>query len=86
MIIESHYLMAIILLLLLLISGCAHCEKSINILTDDEVYYYIPAGIEFTAEINGKMTQVKRSKPTWAVDAAYLIKVQEEANKKVFVP
>jgi hypothetical protein len=32
---------------------------------------------------DGPVVEVRRTQPTWAIDAGYLVKLQEEANAKV---
>jgi hypothetical protein len=58
------------------------------ILSETESYYFIPAGTTFNAVVEkGKPPiEVVRVKDTWAVDAGYLAKLQEEANAGALSP
>jgi len=76
------WLLVILCLLLISISGCASLGRNTYILTETESYYYIPPNTSFNAQLvkDGPVVEVKRTQPTWAVDAGYLAKLQEEAN------
>ena len=69
------------------LSGCASVHKS-YVLTETEQYYFIPAGTPFNAVlVKGQPpVEVIRAKDTWAIDASYLVKLQEEANAHVLNP
>ncbi len=77
--------LAILCLLVISISGCASIGRNTYILTESESYYYIPPNTSFNAQLvkGGPVVEVKRVKGTYAVDADYLIKLQEEANAQV---
>jgi hypothetical protein len=76
-------MLCLFLFLANILVGCA--TKAI-ILHESNIVYYIPAGTEFLAltEKGGKLNKITRDKPSWVVDSGYLLKLQEEANKKVF--
>ena len=80
--IDSRLQLVIYLWLALLIVTCAGCARNTGILTSNETYFYIPAGIPFKAALTkqGPVEIIKRDRPTIAVDAGYLAELQEEAN------
>jgi hypothetical protein len=77
-------LLGILLALPITINGCASFGRNTYILTETEQYYFIPPNTAFNAQLvkDGPVVEVKRTQPTWAVDAGYLAKLQEEANAK----
>ena len=78
------WLTGILCLLLSLTSGCASLGRNTNILTDDEVYFLIPAGTPFKAVIvrNGQLEDVVRTSDSYNVEAGYLLRLQKEANAR----
>jgi len=76
---KKYYFLLIATILVFV--GCT-ASRPPTILAETDQYYFIPAGVEFTAVIiDGEAPQkVTRTKNTWAVDAGYLAELQEEAN------
>lgn len=67
-------------------SGCARGRQWI--LTDNEVYYLIPAGTPFQARVvkDGPLQPVVRDRDSYNIEAGYLVKLQEEANAEILEP
>lgn len=69
----------VLLAVVILLGGCSFRRY---ILSETEQYYLIPAGTTFNAVVlkGQPPIPVTRDKDTWAVDAGYLAKLQEDAN------
>ena len=74
-----------LILAVVCLGGCSTFNKQNIILSETEQYYFIPAGTPFKAVIvkGEEPIEVTRDKNTWAVDAGYLVKLQEKANENV---
>lgn len=70
------------------VQGCASLGGHTNILTDDEVYFLIPAGTSFKAVIvkDGPLVDVVRTSDSWNVEAGYLLDLQKKANARMLDP
>ena len=66
--------------LVLFIIGCASTRPTV--LLETEAYYLIPANTPFKAVVKdgGPVVEVQRPYPSYAIDAAMLIRLQEQAN------
>jgi len=64
------------------LSGCAYFQPKQYVLTETEQQYFIPADTSFHARLvkDGPIVEVRRTQPTWAIDAGNLAKLQEQAN------
>lgn len=71
-----------LLLSLLLLTGCTHFTPQTYVLTETEQQYLIPANTSFHARLslNGPIVEVMRTVDTWAVDAGKLARLEEAAN------
>ena len=77
-----------LLVSLMFIQGCASMGIRTNVLTDDEVYFLIPAGTPFKAVLikGGPLEDVVRTSDSYNVEAGYLLKLQKEANARALTP
>ena len=75
-------LIAMIALFMLILTGCSTFSPKNYILTESELKYFIPPDTAFNAVIvtGGPVVEVRRTQPTWAVDAGTLAKLEEQAN------
>ena len=69
-------------LFVLILTGCASFKPKTYVLTESEQKYLIPANTPFSAQLTtgGSVVEVRRTVPTWAVDAGNLAKLEEQAN------
>ena len=75
-------LITVSLLTLFILTGCASFKPKTYVLTESEQKYFIPANTPFNAVLvtGGPIVEVRRTVPTWAVDAGNLAKLEEQAN------
>jgi hypothetical protein len=68
-----------------LFTGCSSFQRKNYVLTETEQMYFIPPNEPFRARLtkDGPVEEVRRTLPSWAVDAGYLAKLQEEANSHI---
>ena len=71
-----------LVLFVLIFAGCAMFQPKNYVLTETEQQYFIPADTPFSARLvkDGPIVEVRRTQPTWAVDAGQLATLQEQAN------
>lgn len=75
-------LIAVSVLFVLILTGCASFKPKTYVLTESEQKYFIPANTPFNAIlVTGEpVVEVRRTVPTWAVDAGNLARLEESAN------
>jgi len=75
----------LILFLIFCVAGCTYFPRKNYVLTETEQMYFIPPNESFRARLtkDGPVEEVRRTLPSYAVDAGYLAKLQEEANANV---
>lgn len=75
-------IISISVLFVLIFTGCASFKPKTYVLTESEQKYLIPANTPFSAQLTtgGPVVEVRRTVPTWAVDAGNLAKLEEQAN------
>jgi len=79
----------VVMVIAIMSAGCSYGRQGgIYILNESEQYYLIPAGTPFNAVIQKGQPpiEIMRNVPTWAVDAGYLNRLQQEANAAVLEP
>jgi ABC-type bacteriocin/lantibiotic exporter with double-glycine peptidase domain len=79
--IERLLALAILLVCLALLQGCASCGRN-TVLLESEQRWYIPAGTEFHAQstVGGPLLPFTRQTGSWVVSAADLAELEETAN------